>query len=75
MLQGDSIVSNYQHAISSIYGWQRNNENSGNISHNDFHFNGFTEYILRTKLSMYGFTNIQRLEDCSWNLNLICEKQ
>lgn len=31
MLQGDSIVSNYQHAISGIYGWQRSNENNKSL--------------------------------------------
>lgn len=60
-------VVNLEHAICSIYGWQKHEQ--------DFHYNGFTQYTLTRKLQEFSFKDIVRnTEDKPWNLNIMCHK-
>ncbi|MFA6990081.1 MAG: hypothetical protein WC197_08445 [Candidatus Gastranaerophilaceae bacterium] len=60
-------ISNIQHALCSIFGWQ-NESIDGAVW--DIHKSGYTYELLKLKLESFGFTNIKRLEDEEYNLNV-----
>jgi predicted SAM-dependent methyltransferase/glycosyltransferase involved in cell wall biosynthesis len=61
--------TNRQHAIGSLWGWQRN----GSTELWDVHKAGYDELSLRRALSAAGFSSFVRLRDRRWNLSL-CAK-
>jgi predicted SAM-dependent methyltransferase len=66
-----SKVSNIQHAICSIFGWQ-NESVDGAVW--DIHKSGYNFELLKLKLESFGFTDITRLEDEKYNLNIEAHK-
>lgn len=62
------VVSNFEHAISSIYGWVKHGETWG-------HKWGYTESSLGAMLLGNGFVNIHRVKKDPWNLRFKAFKQ
>lgn len=64
--KGRGVITNEDHAMGSIYGWQKNPY--------DFHKWGYTCKTLTKLLRTFGFDSIERLEIEPWNLRLQARK-
>jgi predicted SAM-dependent methyltransferase len=64
-------ISNYEHAIRSIYGWVDNTDE--NLSHME-HKWGYTRVTLTKTLNTYGFKNVRFLPCRECDLDVIAEK-
>ena len=60
-----------EHAIAGFWGWQR--EADSQLW--DVHKSGYTFAMLKQKLLEHGFTQVERIEDKPWHLNVVCQKQ
>ena len=59
-----------EHALAGFWGWQR----EGGTEIWDVHKSGYDFRCLRMKLLKHGFTDIRRMDDKPWNLNVVCKK-
>lgn len=60
-------LHNAQHALYSIFGWQNESE-AGEVW--DIHKSGYNFELLKLKLESFGFSDIRRLDDFPFNLNV-----
>lgn len=63
-------VTNIQHGIAGLYGWQR----GGFREEWDTHKSGYTFKMLNSLLHENNFKAIQRMPDAPWNLNVTAHK-
>lgn len=59
-----------EHALAGFWGWQRD----GQTDNWDVHKSGYDYRCLKTKLCEHGFSDVTRVDDEPWNLNVICRK-
>jgi len=59
-----------QHALAGFWGWQR----GGDTAIWDIHKSGYDYRCLKMKLEEHDFTDVRRLDDEPWNLNVVCRK-
>lgn len=55
-----------QHALAGFWGWQR----EGETKFWDVHKCGFDFPMLKERLEQHGFSNVERIDDKSWNLHI-----
>lgn len=60
-------VTEFQHALYSIYGWGRNEH--------DVHRWGYTSASLSRELAAHGFVNMKRQSAEPWNLHMVAIRQ
>jgi predicted SAM-dependent methyltransferase len=58
-----------EHALAGFWGWQ----NEGEEKFWDVHKSGYDFRCLEMKLLQHGFSDIRRIDDKPWNLNVICK--
>lgn len=60
-----------EHAIAGFWGWQRD----GDSDIWDIHKSGYNFRCLKMKLEEHGFSDVRRMDDKPWNLNIACAKR
>lgn len=64
-------ISELDHAIAGLYGWQRNSETEG---YWDVHKSGYDQEMLEYILKEHGFSNIKRVKTKPYHLHLVSIK-
>ena len=59
-----------EHAQAGFWGWQR----EGRTEIWDVHKSGYDFRCLKMKLQEHGFSDVRRVGDKPWNLNVVCRK-